>query len=651
MTEDILPRSNDPEYAAFKLRRVDGSGDVARGRSAEEILQDLRPGMAAAAAIRFASEVPEGLDIVGVMSTRPISYDTMEILWGIPATMKDVWNEMTIVRSAFGYPMTPADGVMVMHRYNRAALDTLVPPDSDFSPETVLTSETAGITYDKILQSGRFYYYTFFFKVGTTWAVAKRHSNLIPFDYRHRDSMEMETAPFYFRHQSEANLDFLKRWYWLIGFEADYTRTLAYGVEQLYNADIAPLSLLKELGKQNFGFNFSHWRRTVGEIRYRALLAKVRRILDARGTFVGLQDMCEAASGYECFVLPGVNIMTLADDSEFHGGIGNWAPSPFVISRQARHLLGLSPLEGGLGKVTIPDEVPNTRHLVMQNYTLDPNDTPPETPCRGEMKVVADAENQMLFTCGAGQARYMLGDREIESQMDPAMRGVPVYEGTGYYFSFYMRRDLAVVDPADTVLFGFAYFTSEQMDAGYSDAFGSQPDQVDATSNPPRDFDEVDSTYATWDALYADDVTWDEVAGHFTTGGRGDLDWMSGYESFINMRLAGMEIVEELRPAPIDAQWSQYDSEFFVPVGKEIRFAVPFVWVHDSSSYGVPTSARYFTGFMVNSAQVGDDISTYRPQGHLRLKAQLEGDHVLTDGSEVPGMTVRYVGTDYGQGN
>jgi hypothetical protein len=543
------------------------------------------------------------------MATRPISYDTMEILWGIPATMKDVWNEMTIVRSAFGYPMTPADGIMVMHRYNRTAIDTLVPPDAAFSPETVLTSETAGITYDRVLQSGRFYYYTFFFKVGTTWAVAKRHSNLIPYDYRHRDSMEMETAPFYFRHQNESSLDFLKRWYWLIGFEADYTRTLAYGVEQLYNADTAPLALLKELGKQNFGFEFSHWRRTVGEIRYRALLAKVRRILDARGTFVGLKDMCEAASGYECFVLPGVNIMTLADDSEFHNGIGNWAPSPFVISRQARHLLGLPPEEGGLGKDPIPDDVPNTRHLVMQNFTLDPADAPPETPCRGEMKVQADAENQMLFACGAGQTRYELGDRVIESQMDPAMRGIPVYEGTGYYFSFFMRRDLAVEDPADTVLFGFAYFTSDPMNAGYSDAFGTQPE------------------------------------------GRVELDWMSGYESYINMRLAGMEIVEEVRPAPLDNEWSQYDSEFFVPAGKYIRFAVPFVWVHDGTDYGVPINARYFTGFMVNSAQVGDDISVYRPQGHLRLKYQLEGDHTLTSGTEVPGMTVRYVGTDYGQGN
>jgi hypothetical protein len=102
--------------------------------------------------------------------------------------------------------------------------------------------------------------------------------------------------------------------------------------------------------------------------------------------------------------------------------------------------------------------------------------------------------------------------------------------------------------------------------------------------------------------------------------------------------------------AALNDEWVQYDSEFKVPIdgNHPIRFAVPFVWVHDGN-YGPPEHARYFTGFMVNSAQVGEDIAIYRPQGHLRLTLDNPDDHLMTDGQGPPGETVRRIGSDYGK--
>jgi hypothetical protein len=278
---------------------------------------------------------------LGDITSRPLDYGSVEITLGgltssSGAPLLDTGNGFVgarLVRSSFGYPNHPMDGYTVA---------TWNPGDP--LPEVVVDAD---------LSPGCWYYYSILTKYGEgRWRAAYQTEALVPFDYAHRDAMYGLTPPFYQKVDAE---DFkgrenrtLYRFYEVVGFDLDYTRTIAEGVQEVWNPDTAPMALLRLLGEQNLGVEDQG---RLGDTRWRGVVSQNRLLNGRRGTLDGLRRFVEAASKYETQATLGLNELLLVDDAEFVEGVGHWAPSPFCINIYFRNRLltgsGAPPLSTG----------------------------------------------------------------------------------------------------------------------------------------------------------------------------------------------------------------------------------------------------------------------------------------------------------------
>lgn len=292
---------------AFELRRLEtsGGGDTLRGGD--------HP-------VRWGAVPPK--DYLGNITSRPLDYGSVEVtLGGLTSSsgspLLDTGNGFIgakMVRSSFGYPNHPLDGYTVAS-WNPG--DTL--------PESVV---------DRDLSPGCWYYYSILTKYGEgRWQVAYQTEALVPADYAHRDAMYDLTPPFYRKvdaedYKGQENRT-LYRFYDVVGFDLDYTRTLAEGVQEVWNPDTAPMALLRLLGKQNLGVEDQG---QLGDTRWRGVVSQNRLLNGRRGTLDGLRRFVEAASKHETQATLGLNELLLVDDAEFVEGVGHWAPAPFCIN-------------------------------------------------------------------------------------------------------------------------------------------------------------------------------------------------------------------------------------------------------------------------------------------------------------------------------
>ena len=295
-------------FDAFEVRRAAAAGDG-------DALQDAtnrRP-------IRYFPSVPEAF--AGEISARPEGYDAVTVSLGSLTTGEGRFVFSTtnlvglaLVRSSFGYPEHVRDGQVVRYVTN--------PSDM---PTTVL---------DEGLAPGNWYYYSLMLRYdGARWTTSYRTEVLVPVDYAHRDIMFELLPPYYQKIDNDTYKggpnDALRRLFEVVGYDLDVTRTLTEGVQEVWNPDSAPNTLLARLGEQNLGVT---GREQVGDIRYRGLISDHRDINAKRGTTGGLKKYVEAASKFESTVTSGLNELLLVDDSEFVDGTGHWAPAPFNIS-------------------------------------------------------------------------------------------------------------------------------------------------------------------------------------------------------------------------------------------------------------------------------------------------------------------------------
>lgn len=293
---------------AFEVRRleVDGGGDALKDGS--------HP-------VRWGGGAPK--DYQGAVSARPLDYESVELLLGGLTSgsgtplldTSGTFQGAVLVRSSFGYPDHPKDGITVM---SWSPGDTL--------PEVLI---------DSGLSQGCWYYYALLARYGEgRWQEAYRAHALVPFDYAHRDALYGLTPPFYQKIDAE---DFrgrenqtLYRFYEVVGYDLDYTRTLAEGVQEVWNPDTAPLPLLKLLGKNNLGVEDQG---RLGDTRWRGVVSQNRLLNGRRGTLDGLRRFVESASKYQARSTKGLNELLLVDDAEFVEGVGHWAPSPYCVNR------------------------------------------------------------------------------------------------------------------------------------------------------------------------------------------------------------------------------------------------------------------------------------------------------------------------------
>ena len=144
--------------------------------------------------------------------------------------------------------------------------------------------------------------------------------DLVPPYYRSTDEQDYRGL------QNETIYRFLAT----VGYDLDLTRTLAEGVQEMWNPDTAPRTLINLLGTQNLG---AEDLEQIGDLRFRALVSDHRRINEGRGTLSGLKRFVEAVGKFEVGVTPGLNELLLVDDAEFLEGTGQWAPAPYTVSR------------------------------------------------------------------------------------------------------------------------------------------------------------------------------------------------------------------------------------------------------------------------------------------------------------------------------
>lgn len=296
------------DLPAFRVKRqtygLMTGGDWVRGSSVTTLPHT---------ALRYPSTAEADYAAVGraLLFCRPFDYHTIEILWSWPNTIADTWQEVALVRSTFGAPATPRDGMTVFRAMR-----------SDFERDAGVVAPPP-IVYDQPLPSAHWYYYTLFFRMNPIdWVATIGDACCLPNDWGHRDHLWNSVPPYYqwiddnFRVGAGPLREFLS----VFGFSLDNTRQFVESYLELYRLDLTPMPLLKGLGG-NFNVPYEAG---LGDIRYRGLVANAPNMQYVRGTQVGLKSVIEAGSKYQCDIENSSSLMLYPDDSEFYRSTGNW---------------------------------------------------------------------------------------------------------------------------------------------------------------------------------------------------------------------------------------------------------------------------------------------------------------------------------------
>jgi hypothetical protein len=343
------------------------------------------------------------------------------------------------------------------------------------------------------------------------------------------------------------------------------SRTLAEGVQEVWNPDTAPQQLLVALGEQNLGIGSAE---LLGDLRFRGVFSDSLMINEMRGTVEGLQRFVKAASKYDTVVTTGVNELLLVDDAEFVTGTGHWAPAPYVVTALVN--------EG--------DPLPTNRVTVAQSDKRPPagNGTNAYPNwVRGVAKVTAttppgEAQQQVILACGVGQRNEVIakdfdGNETTDFlHMNPSLHGIGVVEGESYHVSAHFSKDAAEDDDSYAVV-GMVFFGADEHESyAFSDAFSTAFDG-----------------YSTMTAVAADPE-------HWTASDSGLLN---------------------------TTDWVRFEHEATVPAGA--KYLVPVVRISSakpvSSTQAAPERPVHMTAATVTKSQGEGLTSVYVPGNTLIL--------------------------------
>lgn len=395
----------------------------------------------------------------------PWDYNTVRIVWGFDnatneKVLLDVAAGLTprvaITRSSFGYPVSPLDGDKVFDRKYTEVVSSdinagLVPSyfetapastDNDFQRPAAQVQSF----YDRNLTPGKWYYYTLFFYVKGTyssarWVVGGSMDALLPINYKHNEKLWELVPPYYQNKDQEftygtGQLGVLQRLLQTLGFEVDYTRTLAEGIENIYNIDYVHDDLLHALGVTNMGVAVESG---LGDIRYRSILATINRLHEERGSARGLQKLTLAASKYNCKVIESANILNLTDDAEFLSGTGSWGN---VVGTYDTFLSTNSWISAGNYWLDSSTTTFNPVNIVV---TSPFNEGPNPRKSAATVSKKSGTNAGLLLTCGLGTGS--LANRlhvNEDYSFYPQFNGVRCVPNTVYTFSFYSKRTSGV---------------------------------------------------------------------------------------------------------------------------------------------------------------------------------------------------------------
>lgn len=419
----------------------------------------------------------------------PWDYNTVRVSWSADSAVEDIAQQdvsaglaprVCIVRSTFGYPTTPLDGIQILNEKFVDAIPSITRSARIGTGETqpanlsnAFNRPNSGLLafYDRNLSSGRWHYYSIFFLLkgdsnSAYWRLAKSVDALTPINYENGRKL-YELIPPYYRYRDQeftpgrGRKGDLERLINTIGFELDYTRTLAEGIEHLYDIDYVNDELLRYLGEGNFGIPNEGG---LGDIRYRSLLAAISRLYDERGSSRGLEEMTFAATKYRCKVLEGINLMNLTDDAEFAESTGAWA-NPQAVSAYQSFISSLSPwIQGSTtGGSSVNFSTAVTLSVERKTKTSSTSESSASlVPRRNMLRVSASSVGtRILIACGLGEGVVQDRMRAANAApFQPRTHGIRCTPGYLYSFSIFSR--LVFQQTAGSIGIGIMWFNEPQ---------------------------------------------------------------------------------------------------------------------------------------------------------------------------------------------
>jgi len=342
----------------------------------------------------------------------------IDITWGWPASLQDVWTDVALVRSGFGRPSTVNDGQTVLIAPHSAFVQRDAAGNPVFAEgATHPNMITPPVVTDVGLPTGRWFHYGLFFKVSEVeWIQGMLDSCLLPRDFHH-DQHLWNNVPPYYRWTDENSLvgnGYLQQFLGVFGFELDTAREFVESWQHVYDVDWSPIRLLRKLG-DNFGYPYEQG---VGDIRYRSLFSQIGYLYEIRGTQNCLEAVVSRMSKYTCDVSAGGNVMILPDDSDFYTGSGNW------------------------GVVLDSTDAPGSGYLAKELVTLTANtlitQPPPSGIGRRSLRITstkATATTDIGVACGNSYIAVPGGFKTVT----PVQGGIPVDPGMSYGFSVWIN--------------------------------------------------------------------------------------------------------------------------------------------------------------------------------------------------------------------
>ena len=424
------------DLPAFRVKRqtygLMNGGDWVRGSSVTTLPHT---------ALRYPSTVPEDFDpstSQSLLYTRPFDYNTVEILWGWPTIHTD-WLEVALVRSTFGVPSTPQDGMTVFRALRSefvTATGTAPPPIvyDQLLPTGIPPKTSSGGWTPGLVPNGRTFYYTVFFRTNPIdWVFGMSDSCLLPRDFQHRERMWDVIPPYYqwIDDSFRPGNGYLHQFLTVFGFVLDNAREFIEGVGDLHMIDKTPMSLLKGLGA-NYGLPYESG---IGDIRYRGLVANAPNAQHTRGTVVGLRQVIEAVSKYETDITGSQTTMLFPDDSDFYRSTGNWGgPHPDAVAPILALEPSLTTLDWDQIYVAKVNSTPEVGRGVMRVFTTKADETSSLLIAVGNSRLRADGDLVVEPTDD-----FIPPDTTDYRDARPVDSGIAIEAGFPYGFSVWIQ--------------------------------------------------------------------------------------------------------------------------------------------------------------------------------------------------------------------
>ena len=453
----------EPFDGTFRVKTVTGS-TFSYDLISEDVASTSTTGYAFSPAPTYVRYLSEDIALDAISSlvsfyVEPWDYNSNRIVWGLDPALEvkaldDISNglepRVIITRSTFGYPSTTEDGEKIFDKRYADVIASVNRPDvlpyfetqtADVSNDFNRPPLPVQSLYDRNLQSGKWHYYSIFFYLkgddaNPSWRVARSMSALVPINHGHSEVL-YSLIPSYYQNKDveftpgTGRAGTLRRLTRIIGFELDYTKTLADGIEKAYDVDNTQDKLLKMLGESNFGVPIEGG---LGDIRYRSLLATISRLYDERGSIAGLQKVTTAATKYRCKVIEGINLMNLTDDSEFAGGSGSWGD----LKGPYNSFLGS---QTWMGSTVTTFNVVNLDTVSVAVTPVGGTTGTSLVTRRNALKVsTSGSTGGMIISCGLGAGEKEGRRHEtVTDNFYPRSHGIRCTPGVIYTFSAYAR--------------------------------------------------------------------------------------------------------------------------------------------------------------------------------------------------------------------